>query len=87
MKFKTRSGSWYELDIESNRVRRLIGVKDPTPRQGSEGEWKQLHQPAHVVIGSGAMFVWNCTPEGIYQTTVTSTVIEILEDEACASPN
>ena len=58
VKFETETGSLYEVDEEANKVRRLIGVKDPTPRQGSDGEWKSYKDRSDIVVGRGVLFLW-----------------------------
>ncbi len=93
MKFVTISGSMYEVDLKEKKCRRLIGVNDPQPRQGKDGEWKAFVDilPEVPVKGSPVIFVWDRattpkledTPEEGYiaPTTMTSYVVEIIEDE------
>lgn len=72
MIFHTLSGSTYELDKSNNRVRRLNGTQDPTPRQGSDGEWKTFESCSDVKEDSSVIFHW----EG-GRCTLTSTVLSI----------
>lgn len=82
MKFITETGSLYELDLEGKRVRRLIGVADPTPRQGKDGEWRYFESCSAIKIGREAYFIWQVDPteDGLVaRTTGTSKVKTILE--------
>jgi hypothetical protein len=79
-KFETESGSVYEADISGLRIRRLEGQRDPTPRQGKDGEWKEVLRFGDFKIGYPAVFVWNLVDEEIgivVKTTVTSNLISI----------
>lgn len=69
MIFYTDSGSIYELDKENNRIRRLEGTENPTPRQGADGEWKVFKHCSEVLEGWGVLIRW----EGI-RSTITSPV-------------
>jgi hypothetical protein len=83
MKFETISGSLYEVDEAKQSVRRLIGINDPTPRQGNDGEWRKYLDATDVAVGQGVLFVWEMVP-GIIATaksTLTSPVKRILTDE------
>ena len=80
MKFETESGSLYEVDEEANKVRRLIGVKDPTPRQGKDGEWKSYMEHTPVVVGKGVVFLW-ATAGIVGRSTITSLVKRVLDDD------
>ena len=83
----------YEVDLQEKKCRRLVGVQDPQPRQGKDGEWKSFETmlPEVPVKGSPVVFVWDheTTPrleetpeEYVYvPTTMTSFVVEIIEDE------
>ena len=37
------ANSVYEVDFPGDRIRRLSGVRDPTPRQGADGLWQAAH--------------------------------------------
>lgn len=77
IRFETISGSLYEVDNENNQVRRLIGIKDPTPRQGEDGEWRGFKSCTPIKVGSGVVFVWEFV--GVMaKTTLTSIVKNIL---------
>ncbi len=81
MKFETISGSLYEVDEENSRCRRLIGVADPQPRQGKDGEWKTFDTMSEEVkVGEPVLFVWWWEGE-IAKSTVTSAVRRILKEE------
>jgi len=78
----TDSGSVYELDEDQKRIRRLSGAKPPTPRQGSDGEWRQ-YEGLDRVGPEGAqrlMVIWRIDEdEGfpdvrIARSTLTSTI-------------
>lgn len=83
MRFRTISGSVYELDDLNKRIRRMSGAKDPTPRQGPDGEWKTY---AHLLEapqeGKSLVIVWavgDDTEAGpLLKTTMTSMIVEIL---------
>jgi hypothetical protein len=68
--FTTRSGSVYQVDTANQKVRRLEGEADPTPRQGKDGEWKSYEwigclsdyilvgNEGKIKVGEGALIVW-----------------------------
>jgi hypothetical protein len=58
MKFTTVSGSIYEVNTDSKQVRRLNGVKDPTPRQGPDGQWRAYSDITPVKVGSSVAIFW-----------------------------
>lgn len=74
MIYKTRSGSVYQVDPEGMRVRRVTGEKEPTPRQGPDGEWKE-YKSTSVVEGC-LWFDWTGRGNG----TLTSQVVETIEE-------
>jgi len=76
MKFKTKSGSSYELDLWNRRVRRLEGKEAATFRQGNDGEWKSYVSISVPRIGSTTLMVWNDNGHA----TATSAVTEIYEE-------
>jgi len=78
MKFKTVTGSIYEVD--GMRVRRLTGAKDPTPRQGEDGEWKDCLEMSNISIGQSVIFGWRLE-EGLLKSTATSYVVAIYPNE------
>lgn len=91
MKFVTVSGSMYEVDLQEKKCRRLIGMSDPTPRQGKDGDWKvfQSIHPETPVQGKPVVFVWDAAshppvdaiPGMPYTpTTITSMVKEIVPE-------
>ncbi len=86
--FQTEN-STYEIDDGCDvgvtdpivQVRRLSGVREPTPRQGTDGEWKTLAvpiDPSTIQIGDCIVFVWRF--EGnVAKSTITSPVTAIAE--------
>lgn len=85
VQFKTETGSMYEVDYENSRIRRLSGVKDPTSRQGKDGEWR-TYQDLILKKGSNCFIFWDpkTTPllEGSIggePSTITSPVKEIMD--------
>ena len=56
--FATESGSLYELDPANRRVRRISGERAPTPRQGTDGEWKTYESWMPFIHPDGALAVW-----------------------------
>lgn len=81
MIFQTVSGSLYELDRSNNRIRRLIGINNPTDRQGKDGEWKQYSTVSAIKVGIPVVIVWEMYEHDKdlvqYKTTVTSNVVDI----------
>lgn len=64
--------STYEIDQEARLVRRVSGLREPSPRQGQDGVW-QAYTFAHIELGQP--MVIDYTGEG--RCTVTSNVLEI----------
>ena len=60
MKFTTQSGSVYEINTDSKKIRRLKGTEDPTPRQGKDGEWRSYADifPNPIQVGRGVVIAW-----------------------------
>lgn len=84
MRFTTASGSIYEADTTKKQIRRLIGVKDPQPRQGKDGEWRSflsldcsLHHPAVILWNKETTPLLDGSPEGAVPATITSVVVNI----------
>lgn len=70
MRFTTESGSLYEVDEKAKKIRRLNGVKNPTPRTGKDGQWRtyrELH-PDPVTVGRGVVIVWGEDTELLVET-------------------
>lgn len=81
IKFKTETGSIYEVDVEENKARRLSGVKDPTRHQKKDGEWKSFDFCSPIAVDKQVIFNWGCEPIGnmiLIENTITSRVSEIL---------
>ncbi len=68
--------SVYEIDTENKMIRRLTGIRDATPRQGKDGEWKKYGEISKIAVGEKVVFMW-AEEDGILKTTVTSQVVEI----------
>ena len=86
MKFRTYTGSVYEVDQQGKRIRRLTGKNEPTSRQGKDNEWR-AYNDLILNVGRSAWIFWDpkTTPLldgslGGSPTTVTSEVIEIISD-------
>lgn len=75
MIFYTISGSIYELDINNKQIRRMEGKEDPTPRQGTGGEWKKFTTCSEVLVGQSLLIHWENE-----KATVTSVIATILSD-------
>jgi len=60
MKFHTQSGSVYEINTDSKKIRRLNGKADPTPRQGKDGEWRTYASlyPEIPKVGEQLLITW-----------------------------
>lgn len=82
--YKTESGSTYEVDYDGKRVRRMSGTKEPTERQGKDGEWKVYEDIIRPTIGHRLAFVWTSesVEDGltVYRTTFTTPVTHINEN-------
>ncbi len=81
MIFYTISGSTYEIDRTKSQARRLQGQKDPTPRQGPDGEWKKFSSCSEVRVGHPVLIQW----EGI-KGTLTS-IVTMITPTTVAPPN
>jgi len=70
MKFTTASGSVYEVNTETKKIRRLNGVKDPQPRMGKDGEWRSYRKlyPEVPTVGRGVVIVWGEETEPLAET-------------------
>lgn len=78
MKFITETGSIYEVDESNNKIRRLEGSHDPTPRQGPDGEWKEYLRLSSIQIDKSVIIIWKM--EGLVaKTTITSHITEIIK--------
>jgi len=65
MRFTTITGSLYEVDTKAKKVRRLNGVKDPSPRMGKDGQWrsyKEIH-PNPPTVGQSVLIAWGSDVE------------------------
>lgn len=85
---ETETGSLYELDNKEKRIRRMHGTKDPTPRQGKDGEWKQIKNAIQPVEGKEMIFLWRVDygpneyeAEIVFRTTISSRVVSITESQ------
>jgi len=77
MRFKTLSGSVYEVDHAKSRIRRITGTHAPTNSQGADGEWRPYHS-ALVELGIPAVVQWSMN---VPKYTVTSRVTEIINEK------
>lgn len=70
MKFITESGSCYEVNTDSKKIRRLKGQADPTPRMGKDGEWRPYADmlPDPVKVGSNVLIIWGSDVELMPET-------------------
>ena len=71
---RTQSGSVYEID--DCRVRRLSGERDPTPRQGPDGEWRTCMGISGPEVGWPMTFMWS-VDENVIKATMTSPVVSV----------
>lgn len=86
MKFKTVSGSIYEVDSESKKIRRLYGTEDPTTRQGKDGDFRPYIR-LDLEVGECACIFWDPKTTPLLDgnsigapATITSQVLEIIQD-------
>lgn len=70
MKFTTVSGSVYEVNTETKKIRRLNGAEDPTPRMGKDGQWRSYQKlyPEVPTVGKGVVIVWGEETEPLAET-------------------
>lgn len=87
MKFRTESGSHYEIDRTKRQIRRIAGPNAPSKRQGKDGEWKHYEFASDVVVGNQVVIFWDNSeklldgsPPGAHPTTMTSPVAEVEDD-------
>jgi len=79
MRFTTQSGSIYEVDTEGKKIRRLEGKKNPTPRQGKDGEWRGYLNDLKVEVGESVLISWAAAHQ---LTEETLGLLGISETEA-----
>jgi hypothetical protein len=86
MKFKTQSGSLYEINTDSKNIRRVVGT---TETVRATNEWRKYSKllPDVPTIGNPLYIFWgNDTPLlegslGNIPITITSVITEILKEE------
>lgn len=74
----TRSGSRYELDTASSRIRRMGGTHAATSRQGADGEWRSYEEVSPVAVGEALVVVWRTNADGVAECTITTPVESIV---------
>lgn len=84
MKFKTISGSTYEVDLANKRMRRLVGETQNSARIRS-GEWRN-YSMIYLEIGRPGEILWTdetppLSTKGGMPATITS-MVESIEDDA-----
>ena len=89
MFFKTISGSIYEIDQNSKRIKRHYRKRSPTTRQ-ENGDWRTYANASEVILGKPVLIWWdNDSPvlalPGMSPGTLTSLVVEIFEGEVTTS--
>lgn len=87
MIFKTISGSLYEIDQASKKIRRLSGFNQATARQGQDGDWKPYDRISQLEVGIPLFVVWEVTNgqgEVVLKSTATSVVAEIILSQSTA---
>jgi hypothetical protein len=84
MKFKTESGSEYEVNTDKKEIRRLSGNADPTLRQGRDGDWKSYEDISEIVVGRSVIVfhtkntsLFSGSPKYAIPGTITSRVTNI----------
>ena len=90
VKFWTESGSVYELDVALQRVRRVRGDLQPTPRQGEDGEWRTFDTvfPTPIEVGASVLFIWGYYQRGasaVARSTMTSRVLGVVDAAGVAT--
>jgi hypothetical protein len=79
-RFRTESGSEYEVDEDRRRIRRLSGNHEPTFNQGADHEWQSYLKTSPIREGEPVLIVWRWSPDGSrLLRTLTSRITEIRE--------
>lgn len=73
LEFQTENSRY---QVECMKVRRLSGIKDPTPRVGHD--WRLALEITYPVVGGNVWIAW-AVVGNILQTTMTSTVQSVIE--------
>lgn len=58
LKFETATGSLYEVDTNNQKIRRLVGIKNPSPYQGKDGHWKYYIDMEDPEVGKSVWILW-----------------------------
>jgi len=73
MRTVTTDNSVYQINEADHLIRRVSGVSDPTPRQGTDGQWSPYVRVGR--LSDGLLIVWGDNPDGSAATTWTSKVV------------
>ncbi len=68
--------SLYEVDDQKKMIRRLHGTAEPTPRIGTDGEWRPYQDYAQTDVGLVVVWPW-INDNGTVPTTITSKVVKV----------
>lgn len=79
MKFKTETGSLYEVCLQNKQIRRISGETSPTVRQGQDGDWKIYESISPIEIGNRCYITWKIV-DSVAKGTLTSFITEIYND-------
>lgn len=65
--------STYEVDWDTNRIRRIHGTNEPTTNQSADGEWQQAESLHKMAVPGGRVLymVWNTD-----KATISSLILE-----------
>lgn len=74
IKFKTESGSEYEMEWGVSCLHATKVKGTPTERQTPGRMMLNTDEP---VVGEPYIMIWGVTDEGVLQTTITSPVTEV----------
>jgi hypothetical protein len=75
IKFRTKSGSIYQIDYEGMTVRRISGTKPPTDSFTPDGSWHRFAYATLVDVGYPMIIQWKADSE---KHSITTKVKEIL---------
>ena len=65
--------SVYQIDEAEHLIRRVSGANDPTPRQGTDGEWRE-YETIEPLMG-GLWVMWDSeSGKGTWTSDVVSDV-------------
>jgi hypothetical protein len=68
--------SFYQVDHDAKKIRRLMGTNAPTIRQGEDGVW-QDYEHLSTGINGELVIKWGTNDDGSARCTITSPVVDV----------